>query len=413
MLILLSRENMLSSFKNKGETSGDSNISLQTKVSILKSVGIFTETKEPALKLLAKSLVQLNVSAGGSIFKKGDTQRALYIIVEGLVKVHIDDHIFATFSNNQVFGEYSLIDASERSASVTTIKDSVLLTLDQATYHKINQKNPQISESILVFLIRRLRKYNDFEKLITQQKAEIEKQREELVHLNNTKDKFFSIIAHDIKNPFSTVLSLSKVMVEEFNEYTNEKRLGFASLIYQYANNTYTLLENLLQWASIQTGRLKILRKPINIGEIVNENFDLLKGNANNKKISLKNEVGPVLMAFADEHMVTTMLRNLISNAIKYTPIGGSISVFSSNTINTVKITVKDSGVGISPEDIKKLFRIDTNPTTIGTQAEKGTGLGLILCKEFVELNNGSITVTSSVGKGSEFTFELPSKVPN
>lgn len=403
---------MFSNLKNNQPDSSKEN-SMQQRIAILASVDIFTELKENVLKQIAKSLKRVKVPGGNYIFKKGDLQRALYIIEDGLVKIHIEEHIFATFSNNQIFGEYSLIDSSERSASVTAIKDTSLLVLDQETFKKISLKNPEITDGVLKSLTHRLRKYNEFEKLIIQQKGEIEKQREELLNLNHTKDRFFSIIAHDLKNPFSTVVNLSEVLALEYENFDNEKRVEFVDLIHQYSKNTFNLLENLLQWASIQTGRLKKQVKEINMHFLVSENIDLLKGNAENKNIQLINDLSENIVVFADVQMITTVIRNLLSNAIKFTPPGGTVQVYGNTNSQKAELIVEDNGIGIAEKDIDKLFKIDSNPTTIGTSEEKGTGLGLILCKEFIELNNGEIYVESIPGKGSRFIFSLPLKNDN
>ena len=172
------------------------------------------------------------------------------------------------------------------------------------------------------------------------------------------------------------------------------------------------LLENLLEWSRSQTGRLEMTPSDIEIAELVDDNIDLIYNNASNKKLELNNRIDKKVKAYADSNMTNTIIRNLLSNAIKYTATGGKIEITSKIENNYVEVTVSDTGVGIKEENIGKLFRIDENFSTKGTNDETGTGLGLILCKEFVKKNGGDIWVTSKLGKGSNFTFKLPAQKP-
>ncbi len=234
---------------------------------------------------------------------------------------------------------------------------------------------------------------------------------EELKMLNATKDKFFSIIAHDLKNPFSSVLGASEVLLKKFDKFEKEKILFFIENIKKVAKQGYDLLMNLLEWSRSQTGRLKFEMKKYDLYDLVESNIQLLQTSAGNKNIRIKNEVDPEVKIFADKNTVLTVLRNLISNAIKYTRENGKIYVKSeSGKDDYVKIIVEDTGIGISEKIQKKLFRIDENFSKKGTNNETGTGLGLILCKEFVERNSGNIYIESEEGKGSKFIFTLLKK---
>jgi signal transduction histidine kinase len=264
-------------------------------------------------------------------------------------------------------------------------------------------------------LVLRLRDYNKLEAELTQknieiehQKKELEKQRGELEALNATKDKFFAIIAHDLKNPFSTVLGLSELLAREFETFDSKSLKDFITQIYKYSNNTFNLLENLLQWSMLQTGRIPLRPTVINLKHVIEENLELLTGNAKNKNIEMQIISTNACSAYIDANQITTVVRNLISNAIKFTPNNGKIKVRVDEDGEFWRVSINDNGIGIDKKDIKKLFLIDSNPTTIGTSQEKGTGLGLILCKEFVERNGGRIWVESTHGKGSTFSFTVP-----
>jgi signal transduction histidine kinase/ligand-binding sensor domain-containing protein len=231
---------------------------------------------------------------------------------------------------------------------------------------------------------------------------------EQLAVLNSTKDRFFSIIAHDLRNPFHVIRGFAEVLLNDLEKLPPEKTRRFIQLILTSSTSASNLLENLLQWSRSQTGRMSFEPVNLNLSTIVEETINLLEGDAQRKNIKLQSLIDQHMMAFADEHMLKTICRNLVSNAIKFTPENGTITIKSVIIDAQVEVTVADTGVGIPPEDIPKLFRIDTNITTKGTSNETGTGLGLILCKEFIEKHKGEIWVESEINKGSEFKFTLP-----
>lgn len=238
----------------------------------------------------------------------------------------------------------------------------------------------------------------------------VEQRTQELKELNATKDKFFSIIAHDLKNPFNTLMGFTELLLDNLEEYSTQKLKEFVDILHQTSKQSYALLENLLEWSRAQTGRLEMNPEMVNIHELANENISLLINHATKKSIQLTNEIKPSVQAFCDENMIRTVIRNLISNAIKYTKENGNITCESQIIDDKVEISISDTGIGIKPENVMKLFRIDVNYSTAGTAQETGTGLGLILCKEFVNKNNGEIWVESDFGKGSTFKFTLPLK---
>jgi len=234
------------------------------------------------------------------------------------------------------------------------------------------------------------------------------KSEQRLQELNATKDKFFSIIAHDLKNPFNDLMGFTQLLALNIEKYDKSKIEQFVNIIHQSSKLAYNLLENLLDWSRSQTGILKFNPEKIPINKLVDENIDLLESTARNKNIQIYSEFDKGLFAFADKNMVRTIIRNLISNAIKYTNQGGHINIKSYSNNKVCEISVSDSGIGISEENIAKIFVIDKSFSTTGTEREKGTGLGLILCKEFVEKNGGKLWVKSKPNKGSTFFFTLP-----
>ena len=250
-------------------------------------------------------------------------------------------------------------------------------------------------------------------KQIEEHLNKIQEQNNELESLNATKDKFFSIIAHDLRNPFGVILSTTEFISNPDYQFTKEELLDFSKDINHTAKTIFNLLENLLTWARSQHGNVPYEPEVISARDILDTTRFVIDSQAEVKKIIVESKVEQDVLCSADKNMLLTVLRNLCSNAIKFTPTGGKIEL-SAKLLDdkNIEFRVKDNGVGISPENINKLFRIDVSVTTIGTSEEKGTGLGLILCKEFVEKNGGNIRVESEVNKGTSFIFTVPKAQP-
>jgi PAS domain S-box-containing protein len=229
----------------------------------------------------------------------------------------------------------------------------------------------------------------------------------ELKKLNATKDKFFSILAHDLLSPFTSLLGYSELLNNEVESLSKQEIREFAGDINLVAHKSHNLLENLLSWSSIQSDRIQFRPKTIALHPIVEDIILLSRGNANSKEITLFNEVNKEVSVFADFNMLNAILRNLISNAIKFTNSGGKISVGVDEIDDYYELSVADTGVGMTEEDKNKLFKIDVHHSEIGTNNEKGTGLGLVLCAEFVAKHGGKISVDTHLGIGSKFIFTL------
>ncbi|HRG74409.1 MAG TPA: PAS domain-containing sensor histidine kinase, partial [Leptospiraceae bacterium] len=234
---------------------------------------------------------------------------------------------------------------------------------------------------------------------------------QELENLNNTKDKFFNIIAHDLRNPFIGITGISEILEAELTRDNNERSaefLKYTQMIQTSAKSAFTLLENLMEWAKAQTGDIVVKSKNISLDYILSYTIPIISGNAFKKNITIQKALAATDRIYADESLVSTILRNLLTNAIKFSNPGGKIIVSAESKGDFLEISVNDSGVGIETKNLEKIFRIDSKFSKLGTDKEKGTGLGLILCKEFVEMQGGKIWVTSEVGVGSTFTFSLP-----
>jgi PAS domain S-box-containing protein len=241
-----------------------------------------------------------------------------------------------------------------------------------------------------------------------QDENQLRKYGKEQAELNATKDKFYSIIAHDLRSPFQTLLGYSDMLRSNVKDLKPEKISGYSDYIHKATTETYSLLEDLLQWTGSQTGRIKAYPEMIYVIELIYSVIKIYKDSAKSKDIVLYSNVIEDLFLYTDRNMVTTIIRNFVSNAIKFTKREGQIVLDAKEDNNNISISVTDTGVGIAKENISKLFRIDSTFSTKGTEKEKGTGLGLIICKEFAEKNEGRIKIESKVGKGSTFTLLLP-----
>jgi signal transduction histidine kinase len=243
---------------------------------------------------------------------------------------------------------------------------------------------------------------------LVQLNAQLEQSEEKLRQINAAKDKLFSIIGHDLKNPFYVITSYADILYDDYETLSNEERLEFVKIIQETSGNAHKLLENLLHWSRSQTGRIEFVPEPLILRRLISNSVQLLSSQAAKKNIELTYSAAPSIIVMADKNMLDTVIRNLLSNAIKFTCINGSVTVRAEESGQNCIVSVQDTGIGLTESDKQKLFRIDVNNTEIGHSKEKGTGLGLILCKEFVERHNGTIWVESEPGKGSNFRFMLP-----
>lgn len=390
-------------------------------IKILHDIEIFSKFNNEILNEFSDNMNEVFLKKGEILFEKGEKDNALYIILDGTVEVHDNDYVFTTLNSKQFFGEYTLVDSAVRSASVTAIKDSHLLELKQVVFESVAKKNPEVWKQILVTLIKRLRDYNIVEEKLTMRTVEIRKkrneiekeknniseQKKELEARNTTKDKFFTIIGHDLKNPFNTITSITNTLLNKGDQIDDEKKTEYISQINKYSRNAYNLLENLLQWARSQTGSLKINFVRYNLKNIIDEVIGLYELNAQNKSITISSNIDSDLHGYFDVEMATTVIRNLLSNSLKFTNNNGQINITAIEVSDMIQVEVADTGIGISKEDQKTLFKID-KPNNEDLPEKDRTGLGMVLIKEFVFKNGGEIWVDSRLNIGTTVKFTLP-----
>lgn len=280
-----------------------------------------------------------------------------------------------------------------------TVRDGETLTISTRKSRFIDTSGKRF----LVGVIRDITKRKRAEQAL----RESEKRYREL---NATKDKLFSIIAHDLRGPFNNIVSLAGLLLDAVKVPDVESSQQYVGMIHSTAQHTLVLLDNLLNWAKSQTGQIEYKSEKICVSAIIQEIVDLSQTSAQTKNISLEHTASAEIEICSDEKMLKTILRNLISNAIKFTRKGGRVCVSVKSNQNQIEITVSDNGIGINEQTRKKIFGISSNISSPGTANEKGSGFGLVLCKEFVDKLGGTIGVNSIEGKGSDFTFTLPVK---
>jgi signal transduction histidine kinase/tetratricopeptide (TPR) repeat protein len=338
---------------------------------------------------------------------------------------NINDSLQNLKNNNRITSIQQNIEIEKKNNELRAFENEVMLLRQEKEIQDISIskqthfRNNLIVISLLTILIALLfirlyylkRKTNlqlkEQYQLLKDANEQLIARENELKKLNSTKDKYFSIIAHDIKNPLSALMNLSHIIIEKFDTLKTDKIQEFNKMIYESANNLHTLLENLLYWARANTNKIAYKPENIQLKTIINNIFLINKLSANQKNIQLTDHTDSYEV-YADLQMLTSILRNLVSNAIKFTPEGGNIEIMAVNQGRMIEVSVSDSGVGMDTENLDKLFRLDSHFSQRGTNNEVGTGLGLILVKEFVEKNQGKISVWSEPGKGSIFTFSIP-----
>jgi len=321
---------------------------------------------------------------------------------------------FRSTSGNKIFMSFSIapvIDNENISGYILIgrdITDRKNMEEELRTNNENLQQNIRVQTSELAEMNRRLhldieeRKYTE---------ARLRKLTGELKEAILSKDKMFSIVAHDLRSPFVTLLGFSELLVQEIDDLGKEEAKQFSQNIHISAKRVYHLLENLLQWSKIQTDRMQFNPEKLSLNKLVSDIFILFDGNAIIKGVNLSSNIENDVFIVADRNMLETIIRNLISNAIKFTKTGGTVFIGSKKIKDFSEISVADSGVGIPKENITRVFSIDNFVSTPDTENRKGSGLGLILAKEFVEKNGGKLNVESEVGKGTTIKFTLPNAV--
>lgn len=239
-------------------------------------------------------------------------------------------------------------------------------------------------------------------------REQLKNANDKLLQVIHEKDKFFTIIAHDLRNPFIGISSLSQIMVEQLGSLQLDEMEEYAREIHHASTNAFNLLKNLLSWAKSQTGRMDFVPQHLNVQELITETISFIQEAAILKSIEIESQIAEGLSVFADKEMVATVMRNLVSNAVKFTRAGGKVLIRCERSDQHIRISVVDNGIGMTSKMVEEIFRIDVSNGRKGTNGEPSSGIGLLLCKEFTERNGGTITVESQPDQGSTFNITLP-----
>jgi two-component system sensor histidine kinase/response regulator len=402
--------------------SRDVPAALLERVELLRHSNVLSGIEDCLLADLAAKVAVVELGPGEALFRKGDPPDAMYIVAKGRIRIHDGDYLFTELEPPSSLGEYALVRDAPRTASATARGSATLLRLDRDTFHRQLSDDAGFLHGLLRSMLARIVEKDVTEEEISRnreeirrqrdqiasQRDELERQRQQLAQMNAVKDKFFALVAHDLKNPLMALSLMSKALSDRPEFLTPQKTQEYAQLTHESATLACQLMENLLDWSRSQSNGIRFVAQPVSLHGSVRDNFALLGLCARNKRIALRNEVPVDLTVLADPRSISTIVRNLVSNALKYTPPGGQVTVRATGTPSEVLWSVSDTGVGIEPDRLADLFRGDVYATTRGTADEMGTGLGLKLCKEFAERNRGAIRVTSEQGKGTTFTVTLP-----
>ncbi len=319
-------------------------------------------------------------------------------------KPESDDPVFEGFIT---IGDYSSINASLWSQVYHRNKKMLMIGgVIASSMVEQNTKMLHLNREISNVQRELIREKRTLEKTLEQ----LNQANTELKKVNADKDRFLSIMSHDLRSPFGGIMNLSEFIYENFSVMEKEEIVQSLDILYKTARSTFNLLEELLMWSRSQRGKVPFNPEILNFRDICNQISEIFFQRIQDKNLVLNIAGSADIEIYADNEMLKTILRNLVSNAIKFTPSGGKITIDASNRGDDVLIWVTDTGVGITKENIHKLFDISQTHTTDGTNEEKGTGLGLLLCKEFVDKHGGNIYVESEAGKGSVFSFSLPLK---
>lgn len=305
--------------------------------------------------------------------------------------------VIQDYINEKAFGE-------NEKQILNFVSEQIALAINRKrTAEELKAYNKELRESKVLLEDRAEELFK-----LNEQLAESER---ELLEMNASKDKFFSIIAHDLRSPFTGLLGFSEFLATQLDSLTEKEIRDYSTNIYGMIRNLYNLLENLLEWSRMQTGKTVFMPESVNIRLIIENAVELMNINAIKKGINLIYEQSEDIFINADPNMFNSVIQNLLSNAIKFTKPGGEVKLWVEMKEQSIEVYVSDNGVGIPEDALSKIFRIDKQITTMGTSNEKGSGLGLLVCKEMIEKHGGNIWVDSTPGEGTTFYFSIPSKV--
>lgn len=372
-----------------------------TKLTLLKRIQLFSDLHKPALKKIADLLEDMEYQKGHYVFKKGDEGDAVFIITEGSVSVKDEDLVLSTLNEGEVFGEYALIDNKSRSASIFAEETLRILRLDRTSFSRLLTENKEIQNSLLHLFVSRLREHDALEKQLADQTKQIIQQKESLEELNDEKNHLMGIIAHDLRNPLSSTLSLAELMKSE-SENFNEDQMICINGIIRALNRMCDMVDRILDVKALEAKQDQVNMEKVELSELIKNTYESYKSKIKNKKLQVHLNLNSI-HANVDRQYLLQVLENLLSNAIKFSPPEKSIFLNLWVHDGKAHIGIKDEGPGISLDDQEKLFHKFQQLSAKPTGGESSTGLGLSIVKKYTELMNGNVWCESEPGKGAKF----------
>ncbi len=379
----------------------DDHIPFETKIKLLQKIQLFSYLHRPSLKKIADLLEETEYQKGHYIFKKGDEGDAVFIIAQGSVSVRDEEFVLSKLHEGDVFGEYALIDNKARSASILADERVKLLRLSHDDFTRLMETNDEVLHGLLRMFVKRLRHQDELEKQLSDQNNQIHQQKEVLEELNEEKNHLIAIIAHDLRNPLSSTLSLAELLKSESESFTEDQKICILGII-KALNRMNEMVERILDVRSLEEKQGNLLLEKTNISNLYEQAFLSLKEDFERKKLNPILNLNEVY-AVIDRNYLLQVIENLISNAVKFSPVNKNVYLNLWTNEGKVYIGVKDEGPGISQEDQKKLFMKYQPLSAEPTGNESSTGIGLSIVKKYTEMMNGEVWCESDLGKGAKF----------
>lgn len=373
----------------------------ETKLKLLKKIQLFSDLHKPALKKIADLLEDMEYQKGHYVFKKGDEGDAVFIITKGSVSVKDEDLVLSTLKAGDVFGEYALIDNKSRSASILAEETLKILRLDRNTFSKLMTENKEIQRGLLHLFVNRLRAHDTLEKQLADQTKQIVRQKEDLEELNEEKNHLMGIIAHDLRNPLSSTLSLAQLLQSESDTFSEDQVICINGII-KALNRMVKMVDRILDVKALESKQENVNLEKIELSELIQHVYNNFKSKIREKKLTAHLNLNNIY-AHVDRQYLLQVIENLLSNAIKFSPPGKAIFLNLWVHEGKAHIGIKDEGPGISTEDQKKLFHKFQQLSAKPTAGESSTGLGLSIVKKYTELMKGNVWCESEPGKGAKF----------
>jgi len=400
---------------------------IQYRIEQLRNVEVFSEIQENLLKEVASKLTELNVRKQQNIFKKGDRGDAMYIIIKGRVRIHDGNHVLSRLGMFDVFGEYSLIDDKERSASVTAEESTELLRLGREELESMLERRVGVAKGILQVLIQRMRYMNELEEKlaksylkiqkqkkeieeqsenISQQKLRLEEQNFDLLNINEEKNHLISVVVHGLKNPLTSSTCMADMLLQE-KEKLSEDQIQYTEVIVQSLNRMSKMINQILDVNVIDSKILDLKFEKINLKSVVENIYANNKLTIDQKELKVELDIEDIMLDL-NEVYILQVVDNLLSNAVKFTPNGRKIWINLKKVNDNALLIIKDEGIGIGFTDCDRVFDMYQPKKHHLKQDEPEPGLGLAIVKKYVKAMNGMVWCESEEGKGSAFFVEFP-----